>query len=142
MGKMIRKLKRPSRSYAPATVSASSHPTRQAILKALKSGPVTTSQLEEATGETRYNLYHHLAVLEETGLVRHRLKGKIKEYKLITKGKPPNMYYEADADDMFTDRRKLDRFLRALGDLVNEDIPHREKVRKVSISLSYPWSRD
>ena len=43
---------------------------------------------------------------------------------------------------MFTDRNKLDRFLRALSDLVNEDIPHKEKVQKVSILLSYPWSKD
>ena len=142
MGKMIRKLKRPARSYAPATVSASSHPTRQAILKALKSGAVTTVQLEDATGETRYNLYHHLAVLEETGLIRHRLKGKVKEYRLATKRKPPTVYYQADAGDMFTDRKKLDRFLRALSALVNEEIPHQEKVQKVNISLSYPWSKD
>ena len=47
-----------------------------------------------------------------------------------------------NADDMFTDRNKLDRFLRALSDLVNEDIPHKEKVQKVSILLSYPWSKD
>ena len=142
MGKPIRKLRRPARAYAPATVSASSHPTRQAILKALKSGPITTMQLEDATGETRYNLYHHLTVLEETGLVRHRLKGKIKEYRLATKRKPSAMYYQVDADDMFTDRKKFDRFLRALSDLVNEDIPQKKKVQKISISVSYPWSKD
>ena len=47
-----------------------------------------------------------------------------------------------NADDMFTDRKKIDRFLRVQSDLVNEDIPHKEKVKKVSISLSYPWSKD
>jgi hypothetical protein len=52
------------------------------------------------------------------------------------------VYYQADAGDMFTDRKKLDRFLRALSALVNEAIPHQEQVQKVNISLSYPWSKD
>jgi hypothetical protein len=52
------------------------------------------------------------------------------------------MYYQVDTDDMFTDRKRFDRFLRALSDLVNEDIPQKKKVQKISISVSYPWSKD
>ena len=141
MGKAIRRLRRP-RVSAPPSLSASTHPTRQAILKALKDGTKTTVDLEEVTGETRYNLYHHLAVLEDADLVRHRRKGKIKEYRLAIKRKPPTKYYHADVNDMFVDRKQLGAFLKALGELVGEDILYQDDVQSASVSLTYSWSKE
>ena len=65
-----KKPKGSSRSYTDGTIKAASHPTRQIILKHLQKIDSSTLELEEITGENRYNLYHHLAVLENIGLVR------------------------------------------------------------------------
>ena len=42
------------RSYMADALKAAAHPTRQDILKALEEKPHTTVELEEVTGENRY----------------------------------------------------------------------------------------
>jgi DNA-binding transcriptional ArsR family regulator len=142
MSKSKKSPKRSPRSYTPTTVSAASHPTRQAILNRLKSNSATTVDLEEETGETRYNLYHHLMVLEKNGLIRHQLKGRVKEYKLVTSKRPPAAYYQVHTNDMFTDREKFSRFLDALSDLVGEKIPGEGEVLTVNVTITYPWTKE
>ncbi len=49
------------------------HPARVAICRALLDGPRTTEELIEAAGlNTTGQLYHHLRLLEEVGLVERR----------------------------------------------------------------------
>lgn len=57
------------RSYIRSATKAATHPVRSSILKSLKDSPKSTVELEEVTGEARYNLYHHLNSLEDVGLV-------------------------------------------------------------------------
>ena len=140
---MSSRKKRPKqhyRSYISPPISATTHPTRQAILNRLKDEPATTVDLEEVTGETRYNLYHHLTVLEENGLIRHEMRGRIKEYRLATSKRPPAAYYQVHANDMFTDREKFSRFMGALGELVGEEIPKKGEVETVTVTITYPWT--
>ena len=54
---------RGARTYIEKAVKAASHPLRDQILRSLKNGPLSTIDLEEQLGESRYNLYHHLDVL-------------------------------------------------------------------------------
>lgn len=130
------------RSYTSPTISATTHPTRQAILNRLKDEPATTVDLEEVTGETRYNLYHHLTVLEENGLIRHKMKGRIKEYMLATSKRPPAAYYQVQAKDMSTDQEKFSRFMEVLGKLVGEEIPKKGEVETITVTITYPWTEE
>jgi len=62
------------RAYIDEVVKAASHPVRQRILKRLQQSTCLTGELEEETHESRHNLYHHLAVLKEVGLVGERMR--------------------------------------------------------------------
>ncbi len=64
-------------------ISSIMHPTRQAIIDALEDHRrLTTIDLEKILQESRYNLYHHLNVLGQQGLIREKIEGKVKFYEL------------------------------------------------------------
>jgi len=132
------------RSYVNDVVKAASHPTRQRILKALQKGKRTTVELEEITGENRYHLYHHLAVLEEANLVRSQLSGtgKTKEFELVKPKpgqKPDAAYVQVNRQDP-EDKKKFDALLKVVRDVTDDQIPDVEKATGIRIMLSYPWS--
>jgi DNA-binding transcriptional ArsR family regulator len=128
-----------SRSYMSDVVKAAAHPTRQAILKALEKDPRTTMELEETTGENRYHLYHHLAVLEGAGLVSSKVVGKAKEFSLLQPRKPESVYLQLDGDDP-EEREKLTALLDVVRSITDDRIPQLEKVTRARLMLSYPWS--
>lgn len=128
-----------SRSYMSDVVKAAAHPTRQAILKALEKEPRTTVELEDTTGENRYHLYHHLAVLEGAGMVRSRVVGKAKEFSLLQPKKPESVYLELDSADP-EEREKLAALLDVVRSITDDRIPQLEKVTRARLMLSYPWS--
>ena len=71
------------RAYASAAMRVTAHPTRETILRTLEEKPRSTVELEKITGESRYNLYHHLAILERLNLIGHRVdEGQTKEFFL------------------------------------------------------------
>ena len=126
------------RSYAAEAVKAASHPTRQVILKSLQKNDCSTTELEEATGENRYNLYHHLAVLQNAGLIEFRYRdNKAKEYFLKKPARPDTVFVQLERRDP-EDAKKLDRILSAVAD----EIPHLPKVSRARLMLTYPWSSD
>lgn len=134
--------KRPStgRAYAADAVKATSHPTRALILKALRDENRSTVELEELTGENRYNLYHHLDVLQQVGLVGFRMgENRMKEFHLKKPKRPDTAYLQLEREDP-EDVQKLDRVLRVLGAMFADEIPNLEKVTRMRITLSYPWS--
>lgn len=47
-----------------------SEPTRIKLLDALRTGPATASDLQEATGASQQNVSKHLAMLVDSGMVR------------------------------------------------------------------------
>jgi len=127
---------KPSRIYASEGVRATSHPTRQLILDSLQQSDRSTVELEQLTGENRYNLYHHLATLEQAGLVGYRLKeGRLKEFYLRRETKPTRSFYTIQRDRIGT--REFNRLLRALGPALEGDLPHPSKVNRLDIMLSY-----
>ena len=135
--------KRPgsSRSYAADAIKATSHPTRALILKALRDENRSTVELEELTGENRYNLYHHLDVLQQVGLVGFRIGNRTKEFHLKKPRRPDTAYLQLERDDP-EDVEKLERMLHVLGETFGEQIPNLEKVTRMRIILSYPWSAE
>ena len=75
-------MKEKPRKKVPKKISSVSHPTRQAILEELTKNEQTTLDLEESLNESRYNLYHHLEVLETQGIIEQKREGKVKIYNL------------------------------------------------------------
>ena len=91
---------RPSRAYADEAIRAGSHPTRRTILKSLQESDCTTIQLEELTGENRYNLYHHLTILKDAGLVDTRLvDGRVKKYHLRRSERPQAVFFQVSLEE-------------------------------------------
>jgi len=129
------------RSYLSDAVKAAAHPTRQEILKALGKEDRTTVELEEITGENRYHLYHHLSVLEETGLVASRVVGKAKEFSLRKPRKPDVAYIELSREDR-EEKPKLEALLKVVGEIADDQVPDLEKVTRIRLMLSYPWSAE
>lgn len=127
------------RSYMTDVDKVIAHPTRRKILKALEKEPHTTVELEQATERDRYNLYHHLSVLEETGLVRSRVVGKAKEYSLRSRKRPDAAYLQLRRDDP-EEQEQLEVLLEAVREITKDRIPNLEKVVKARLVLSYPWS--
>ncbi len=81
-------MKEERRKRVPKKISSVSHPTRKAIVAELKEKNQTTLDLEQSLNESRYNLYHHLEVLENQGIIEQQREGKMKVYKL-RKGATP-----------------------------------------------------
>jgi len=92
---------KPMRSYIKTATKAATHPVRSSILKSLKDSAKSTVELEEITGEARYNLYHHLNLLEDVDLVKWKLKdNKTKIYSLKKPKRPQAAVLIFDEDDI------------------------------------------
>jgi DNA-binding transcriptional ArsR family regulator len=141
---MARNKKTPKsrRSYTDQLVKAAAHPTRQIILKNLKSQELSTVELEELTGENRYNLYHHLAKLQDAGLVDFRMKeGRIKRYFLKKETGTRESFFQLDRDDL-EEPDLFDDVLGTLSEAFGESIPHSEEVQNITFMLRYKDERE
>ena len=59
-----------------------SDPSRLAILDSLRSGPLTVTEIVEATGLNQPNVSNHLACLWDCGLVAREQQGRYVRYRL------------------------------------------------------------
>jgi ArsR family transcriptional regulator, cadmium/lead-responsive transcriptional repressor len=57
-------------------------PSRLAILETLRAGPLTVSEIVEATGLTQSNVSNHLGCLRDCGLVTAQQQGRYAFYSL------------------------------------------------------------
>jgi DNA-binding transcriptional ArsR family regulator len=129
------------RSYTDQLVKAAAHPTRQVILKSLKDQELSTVELEELTGENRYNLYHHLAQLQDAGLVDFRMKeGRTKRYFLKKKTGKRESFFQMDRDEL-EEPELFDRVLDTLSEAFEESIPDPEEVQNITFMLRYKDER-
>ena len=134
----IRPLARPpSREVLGKTLKAASHPIRTQILKHLKSAPRSAIELEEFTGRSRYDLYHHLAVLDEENLIGQRFRdGKTKEFFLAKPSNPHSIAMLFDQEDLEKKPKALDKLIEAAEELEGSEIPHKERISGVQMILS------
>ncbi len=129
-----------SRSYISQATKAAAHPVRTQILKALRQGERSTVDLEGLTGESRYNLYHHLNALEQVGLVGWKMRdNKTKLYFLRTPKKPEVAVLIFSEADIREKRRIFERMLDVLSEFEGEPIPYSDKISSVEICLNYSW---
>lgn len=132
-----KKTSKSRRSYTDQLVKAAAHPTRQIILKSLKNKDLSTVELEELTGENRYNLYHHLTQLQDAGLVDFRMKeGRIKRYYLKKEKGKGETFFQLDRDEL-ENPELFDNVLEVLSDAFGESIPDSEEVQNITFMLRY-----
>jgi DNA-binding transcriptional ArsR family regulator len=62
--------------------SALADPTRRAVVEKLTSGPAATLELAKPFRMALPSFLQHLDVLEKTGLVKSRKKGRVRRYEL------------------------------------------------------------
>ena len=115
-------------------IKAASHPTRQTILKSLQENDaLTTIELQELTGEDRYNLYHHLAKLQDAGLVDFELEdSRAKRYFLnADEGSVERFFYLEPSDSKA--RKTISDLLMVLAGSSDSTLPNTEDVESVSV---------
>jgi DNA-binding transcriptional ArsR family regulator len=71
-------------------------PSRLAIVEALRGGPMTVTELVEATGLTQSNASNHLGCLRDCGLVSREQEGRYVRYRLSDR-RVATLLAEADA---------------------------------------------
>jgi len=115
-------------------IKAASHPTRQTILKSLQENDaLTTIELQKLTGEDRYNLYHHLAKLQEAGLVDYELEdSRAKKYFLNSDEDLVERFFYLEPSDSKS-RRAISGLLMVLADSSESTLPSTEDVESVSV---------
>ena len=128
------------RTLLSSAVSATTHPTRELILRKLKEHPCSTLELESVTGESRYNLYHHLAVLVDAQLITAELAEdrKTKRYKLFSPSKPELSLLILDEHEA----KEADTLKGLLEYLDSENIPHADDICRAKMIFYYPWSQE
>ena len=129
-----RKTSKSRRLQTDPTIAAAAHPTRQTILKNLQENDaLTTIELQKLTGEDRYNLYHHLAKLQDAGLVDYELEGsRAKKYFLSTDEDTVERYFHIDGSDPKT-RQALAEVLKVLAGSSDSTLPGSEDVENVTV---------
>ena len=131
------------RSYIQSATKAATHPVRSSILKSLKESPKSTVELEETTGEARYNLYHHLNFLQDVDLIEWDLKdSKTKIFSLKKPKRPQAAVLIFDNDDIKKKRIEFTQLIDALVAMEGQEIPHKDKIVKAEICLYFPWSEE
>lgn len=130
------------RTLASGAMKATSHPTRELILRELKEGPRSTLELEDATGEDRYNLYHHLGVLEEARLVTSSVgEGRTKTFELLEAKRPEVAFLVLDRRDE-EEAEVLEKVVDLLVRETPDGIPRASDVRRAKMVFYYSWSRE
>ncbi len=135
---MKKKKSRSSRSYIRAETKAATHPVRAQILKALKASDKSTVELESITGEARYNLYHHLNALEQTGFVGWKMRdNKTKQYYLSTPVNPEAKVLVFDKNDIKDNEKRFKALMEVIAEIGGEDIQDVDKITDAEICLHY-----
>jgi len=118
-------------------IRASAHPTRQLILKGLREKDLSTIELEGQTGENRYNLYHHLGVLVQAGLIESQLEdGRAKKYRLTRPESARETFFQFERGEM-ADPSALAHILESLAAALDEPIADPQDVQSITIMLRY-----
>lgn len=129
---------RPGRCYHDDAVKVMAHPIRASILRLLARGPLTSSGLARHFSSSRYNLYHHLNVLEEYGLVGHRGgKGRAKEFFLVESDRPKNLVMDYNWKDLADHADELADLLARVESMRGSPVPNKERLRRMRIILEY-----
>ena len=102
------------RAHIDRVFHALGDPTRRTIVEKLSEGPVSVSHLAKPLAISLAAVVQHLQILEESGLVHTRKKGRVRTCRMEPKGLTV-------AERWISERRRLwERRLDRLGDLLAE----------------------
>jgi DNA-binding transcriptional ArsR family regulator len=105
---------------------ALSDPTRRAIVERLSRGPATVGEMAEPFEMSLPAVMQHLAVLEESGLVRSEKIGRVRSCRI----EPKTLQ---SAERWIQQRRKIwEQRLDRLGDFLKEEEDESKKSRRKS----------
>ena len=136
------KLNKGARIYVDSALSAATHPIRKNILKLLKKKSLSTIDIENNTKENRYNLYHHLNVLEKSGLIKvdnKKTEGKLKFYQMNYPKKPIMAAFNFDRSEIKEKNNLCNKLYKIIEELEDYDLPNTKKICKVEVYLTYNW---
>ncbi|MBT3936102.1 MAG: winged helix-turn-helix transcriptional regulator [Candidatus Marinimicrobia bacterium] len=134
------KVNKGARTYLESAVKAASHPIRRDILKQLKKKPLSSVDLEKITGESRYNLYHHISVLEKSNLIiEGESEGKKKMYNINLPENPNVAVIHYEEKDIIKNKKIFNKIFSLLEEIESEKFPFKGKVSEVEIHLKLNW---
>lgn len=126
------------RTYISLVKKAVAHPVRAKILKALKKSDFSKNELEELTGESRYNLYHHLDILLQAELINYTMiDNKTKLYSININANCNTALIVWDNKDIAENKNEFQKILDAIGRIENEEVPFKNRIKSVEICFYY-----
>ena len=143
MSKKGNNLNKGARIYVESALSAASHPLRREILKHLKEEAQSATDLEDKTNEDRYNLYHHLGVLEKSGLIiidQKKSDGKLKYYKMNYVDKPAMAAFSFDEEEISEKSDLCNQLFELLQKMEDYPIP-KTNISKIEVYFTYDWNK-
>ena len=134
-----------ARKYLDVAVKVASHPVRRNILKLLKQHKcLSTLDLEDELGESRYNLYHHISMLEKSRLIKEdkvESAGKLRYYKINKVKKPKIATMNYNRLEIKNDQKLFNLLFKILEDVEDCSLPDTSKIAKIEINLTYDWKK-
>ena len=137
-----KRLNKGARIYVDAALSAATHPVRKQILKLVKDKSMSTVDFEKRLNESRYNLYHHLNLLEETGLLKvdnEKSEGRLKYYKMNYFDKPAMAAFNFDENDIVKKSDLCNKLYKTIEKIEDYNLPDTKKICKIEVYLTYDW---
>ena len=132
------------REHLTKATKVALHPLRRKILKFLKGdSSLSTVDLIEKLNlnkDDRYNLYHHLNILEKFMLIKKdklKTSGKLIFYKMNNVKNPIIMAYSFDSNEIKDNKDKIYKILDKLGEIENHKIKNRNKIKTIEINISF-----
>lgn len=128
---------KPERTYIRSVTKAAAHPVRANILKALKEGEQSTLDLESVTGENRYNLYHHLNILQDAGLIDHKIFENKKMYYSARPENPESFVAIIGEDEISRHKKEIHKLIDAVNNMEQGPVPDPDRIERVEIYFNY-----
>ena len=138
-------LNKGARIYVDSALSAATHPVRREILKLLKKDSQSTLDIGKETNENRYNIYHHLKVLEKSGLIKldkkksKKSEGKLQYYKMNYVKKPVMAAFSFDEVDIKEKSGSCKKLYKTIEEIEDYDLPDTKRISKIEVYLTYDW---
>ena len=130
------------REHLTKATKVALHPIRRKVLKLLKDGS-SLSTIDiidrlDLNKEDRYNLYHHLTILENFNLIKKDTKlsiGKTQYYKINKPKNPIMMAYSYDEDEIKENKDEISTILDSLSKIENHKIGNKDKIKSIEINI-------
>ena len=134
------------KQYLSKALTVASHPVRREILKQLRKGEsLSSTEFTEILNIVRYNLYHHLEILEKYNLIEkdeERSIGKKIYYKTHIEKNPVMVAFNYNKQEIKENKKLIEQILDTIVEIENFDIPNRNKISMIEINISYDNSKE